>query len=112
MMSTGTLEYASLPPPRRQNRRLGYALALASFCVSMFVATSAISQAYSLRHYSGCGFGYGFLERHFWFTMPVMESFAGAGWFGCVKAGAGAIICRVGVCVAVLMWVGSATTLP
>jgi hypothetical protein len=111
-MSKATLEYASPAPPRPPNRRLGYSIAAASFAVSMFVATTAFSQAYSMRHYTGCGFGYGFLERHFWLTTPTIEAFAGAGWVACLKAGAGVALCRVGVCVAVLMWVISAFSLP
>ena len=71
----------------------------------------ALLQAYSMRHYTGCGLGYGFLERHFWFTTPTIEAFAGAGWAVCVKAGAGAALCRVGVCVAVLVWTGAAFAL-
>jgi hypothetical protein len=111
-MSNGTLEYASPPPaPRRPNRPVGYSVALASFLISMFVAATAFSQAYSMHHYAGCGFGYGFLERNFWFTTPVLEAFAGGGWVACLRAGAGAAICRVGVCVATLMWVAAAVTL-
>jgi hypothetical protein len=111
MMNQGTLEYAPSPPLRRPNRRLGYSVAFASFVISVFVATTAFSQAYSLRHYTGCGFGYGFLGGHFWFTTPLMEAFAGTGWVACLKFGAGAAICRVGVCVAVIVWAGSAITL-
>jgi hypothetical protein len=104
---TTALDHASPHCPKPPNRWIGWPLALASFAISMFVATAAFSQAYSMRHYSGCGFGYGVLERHLWVTTPLTEAFAGAGCIGCAKLGAGVSLCRVGLSVAVLMWLGS-----
>jgi hypothetical protein len=104
---TTALDYASPQLPKPPNKWVGWPLGVASFGISMFVATAAFSQAYSMRHYSGCGFGYGFLEQHFWVTDPLLEAFAGAGWVGCAKVGAGVGLCRVGVAVAALVWLGS-----
>jgi hypothetical protein len=106
------LDYASPPPVRPPKRWLGWILGMASFALSLLVAVAAFSQAYAMRNYSGCGFGYGALEGFFWYSDPLIEAFAVAGWVLCAKRGAGSALCRVGVGVVVLIWIGSWVSLP
>jgi hypothetical protein len=106
------IDYSSPPPIKPPKRWLGWLLGSASFALSIYIAVCAFSQAYTIRYYSGCGFGYGVLERYFWSFDPLLEAFAIAGWVLCAKAGAGSALCRVGVGVAALVWIGSWVSLP
>ena len=105
---TAALDYAPPAVPKPPNRLLGFPIGLICFLLSLYVAKEAIIDAHWMTHYPswGCGFGYGALNRQFW-ALPAVQGIALAAWPICAKLRAGLSLCRVGVAVGALSWVGA-----
>ena len=105
---TATLDYASPSIPKPPKLRLGWSVAVISFCISIFVAKEAIESAFWMTtdpvFMSGRGFGY--LESWLW-ALAGFEVIAAAGWVMCVMFGAGTSLARVGVIAGALTWLGA-----
>jgi hypothetical protein len=101
------LDYATPSKAKPPNRWIGWPIAAISFGISLFVAADAVGEAYTLRHFIGCGFEHQIVLNSLFVDDLLFGSIAIVGWIICQRVRAGIHLCRIGAAVAALVWIGA-----